>query len=148
MAHMAPRTFAINPGTLAIPVLPSKILPLRVFHRGKTRRGFSLFAVRPRRGCHLGQQPDAVLSCSYLLLSFFHQGRVTLQRVLVLRIDGAEAHASSFSCSHDHDHAGEWRRFTGLPIHLIFQTSGQKPDFRTVQDMVLEPADVSACGNQ
>ncbi len=148
MAHMAPRTFAINPGTLAIPVLPSKILPLRVFHRGKTRRGFSLFAVRPRRGCHLGQQPDAVLSCSYLLLSFFHQGRVTLQRVLVLRIDGAEAHASSFSCSHDHDHAGEWRRFTGLPIHLIFQTSGQKPDFRTVQDMVLEPAGVSACGNQ
>ena len=148
MAHMAPRTFAINPGTLAIPVLPSKILPLRVFHRGKTRRGFSLFAVRPRRGCHLGQQPDAVLSCSYLLLSFFHQGRVTLQRVLVLRIDGAEAHASSFSCSHDHDHAGEWRRFTGLPIHLIFQTSGQKPDFHTVQDMVLEPAGVSACGNQ
>lgn len=79
---------------------------------------------------------------------FFHQGRVTLQRVLVLRIDGAEAHASSFSCSHDHDHAGEWRRFTGLTIHLIFQTSGQKPDFRTVQDMVLEPAGVSACGNQ
>lgn len=30
MAHMAPRTFAINPGTLAIPVLPSKILPQRV----------------------------------------------------------------------------------------------------------------------
>ena len=37
----------------------------------KTRRGFSLFAVRLRRGCHLGQQPDAVPSCSYLLLSFF-----------------------------------------------------------------------------
>ena len=115
---------------------------------GKTRRGFSLFAVRPRRGCHLGQQPDAVLSCSYLLLSFFHQGRVTLHRVLVLRIDGAEAHASSFSCSHDHDHAGEWRRFTGPPIHLILQTSVQKPDFRTVQDMVLEPAGVRAGGNQ
>ena len=55
---------------------------------------------------------------------------------------------SPFSCSHDHDHAGEWCRFTGLTIHLIFQTSGQKPDFRTVQDMVLEPAGVSACGNQ
>lgn len=55
---------------------------------------------------------------------------------------------SPFSCSHDHDHAGEWCRFTGLTIHLILQTSGQKPDFRTVQDMVLEPAGVSACGNQ
>lgn len=30
MTHMAPRTFVINPGTLAIPVLPSKILGLRV----------------------------------------------------------------------------------------------------------------------
>lgn len=124
-----------------------KITPSRI-PSGKTRRGFSLFAVRLRRGYHLGQQPDAVPSCSYLLLSFFHQGRVTLQRVLVLRIDGAEAHASSFSCSHDHDHAGEWCCFTGLPIHLIFQASGQKPDFRTVQDMVLEPSGVRAGGNQ
>lgn len=91
MAHMAPRTFAINPGTLAIPFAYS-----------------------------IGEKREGVFLC--------------LQ--------------SSFSCSHDHDHAGEWRRFTGLPIHLIFQTSGQKPDFRTVQDMVLEPAGVSACGNQ
>ena len=30
MTHMVPRTFVINPGTLAIPVLPGKILPQRV----------------------------------------------------------------------------------------------------------------------
>lgn len=47
-----------------------KITPSRI-PSGKTRRGFSLFAVRLRRGYHLGQQPDAIPSCSYLLLSFF-----------------------------------------------------------------------------
>lgn len=30
MAHMALRTFVINPGTLDIPVLPGKVLPQRV----------------------------------------------------------------------------------------------------------------------
>ena len=30
MAHMAPRTLVINSGTLAIPVLPGKVLPQRV----------------------------------------------------------------------------------------------------------------------
>ena len=30
MTHMAPRTFVINPGTLAIPVLAGKVLPQRV----------------------------------------------------------------------------------------------------------------------
>ena len=30
MAHMAPRTLVINSGTLAIPVLPGKVLPQRI----------------------------------------------------------------------------------------------------------------------
>lgn len=30
MTHMVPRTFVINPGALAIPVLPGKVLPQRV----------------------------------------------------------------------------------------------------------------------
>lgn len=48
MAHMAPRTFAINPGTLAIPVLPSKILPrvrqdyLFAYSIGEKREGVFL----------------------------------------------------------------------------------------------------------
>lgn len=41
MAHMAPRTFAINPGTLAIPVLPSKILPF-AYSIGEKREGVFL----------------------------------------------------------------------------------------------------------
>lgn len=116
---------------------------------GKNAKGLffvcSQIKARMSSGTAARCYPFLFLSSS---IFFFQQGRVTLQRVLVLRIDGAEAHASSFSCSHDHDHAGEWCCFTGLPIHLIFQASGQKPDFRTVQDMVLEPAGVSACGNQ
>lgn len=124
-----------------------KITPSRI-PSGKNAKGFFFVCSQIKARMSSG---TAARCCPFLFLSssiFFYQGRVTLQRVLVLRIDGAEAHASSFSCSHDHDHAGEWRRFTGLTIHLILQTSGQKPDFRTVQDMVLEPSGVRAGGNQ